>query len=464
MGILVNKGIMIRSFFWRIFASFWAAIILTISLLFLFGYLFNQDTWIIKHHPAVKDIAKEWVSIYESKGIKAAKEFLEERHKRYRIDIQVLEAGMPLINTNKNKPTPLHNKIDLPIIPHFPSPHGRLNTKRWRQITQQYTSPKTDDNYLFIYRIPFAELTAWQRNSSWLPISTLVIAFIVLTLFSIFLTLSITKPLNRLRKAVHDLGRTVYQKNTLTKLANRKDEFGTLAKDFNLMGEHLQSLIGSQRQLLRDVSHELRSPLTRLKITLALLERADKDKQAALSSRLSLECDRLEALISEILTLSRLDSVPGNKIEILLLPILQKIKEDAKVMAPSQHIILSVPDNMTVYGWADRIERAIDNLVRNAIRFNDEQKPIEITAWQDMRTSHITIRDHGSGVTEEHLKQLSTPFFRAPGQSSQGYGLGLAISRRAIESHGGEIRFSNHPEGGFVVNIILPHNTIHGGR
>lgn len=446
---------MARSFFWRIFASFWAAIILTVSLLFLFGYLFNQDTWIVKHHPAVKNIAKEWVNIYESKGINAAKTFIEEHHKKDRIDIQVLEGGVPLIDISR--PTSLHNKNDFHIEPPFPPPR-QTPPKRWRQITQQYTSPTTDNNYLFIYRIPFAELAAWQRNSSWFPISTLIIAFIVLTVFSLFLTLSITKPLNRLRQAVHDLGRTVYQKNTLTKLANRKDEFGKLAKDFNLMGEHLQALISSQRQLLRDVSHELRSPLARLKITSALLERADENKREALSNRLSLECDRLEALISEILTLSRLDSVPGNKIEVLLLPILQKIKEDAKILAPHQKIILSLPSDMMTYGWPDRIERAIDNLVRNAIRFNDQQKPIEINAWQDANNSYISVRDHGIGVTEEHLKQLSTPFFRAPGQTSQGYGLGLAISRRAIESHGGQIIFSNHTEGGFMAEILLPRN------
>ena len=463
MGILVKKDIMVlvRSFFWRIFASFWAAIILTVSLLFLFGYLFNQDTWIINHHPAVKHIASEWVSIYESEGIKAAKAFLEDHHKKDRIDIQVLEAGVPLINTNRNKPTLLHNKVDLRIAPPFPPPPGHLNPRRWRQITQQYTSPTTDNNYLFIYRIPFAELAAWQRNSSWFPIATLIIAFIVLTIFSIFLTLSITRPLNRLRQAVHDLGRTIYQKNTLTTLANRKDEFGTLAKDFNLMGEHLQALIGSQRQLLRDVSHELRSPLTRLKITLALLERADEDKRETLSNRLSLESDRLEALISEILTLSRLDSVPGNKTEILLLPIFQKIKEDAKILAPNQKVILSAPNEMSVYGWLDRIERAVDNLVRNALRFNDELKPIEISAWQDTSNNHIIVRDNGAGVTEEHLKLLSTPFFRAPGQTAQGYGLGLAISRRAIESHGGNIIFSNHPTGGFMIEIILPRSITH---
>ncbi|WP_310887125.1 histidine kinase dimerization/phospho-acceptor domain-containing protein, partial [Pseudomonas syringae] len=101
---------------------------------------------------------------------------------------------------------------------------------------------------------------------------------------------------------------TSYQQHSLGQLANRRDEFGVLAKDFNRMGARLQSLIGSQRQLLRDVSHELRSPLARLRIALALAERAEPAEREKLWPRLGRECDRLEALISEILALARLDA------------------------------------------------------------------------------------------------------------------------------------------------------------
>uniref|UniRef100_UPI002404EAD5 histidine kinase dimerization/phospho-acceptor domain-containing protein n=1 Tax=Pseudomonas viridiflava TaxID=33069 RepID=UPI002404EAD5 len=107
---------------------------------------------------------------------------------------------------------------------------------------------------------------------------------------------------------VHDLGQAAYQQHTLARLANRRDEFGVLAGDFNRMGERLQDLISSQRQLLRDVSHELRSPLARLRIALALAERAGPEERAKLWPRLERECDRLEALISEILALARMDA------------------------------------------------------------------------------------------------------------------------------------------------------------
>lgn len=436
-----------RSFFWRILISFWLAISIAAGLSMFIGYLFNQDTWLVNKFPAIQGVAKKWVNYYETNDMASAKKLIMYYHSHFKIDIQVFtESGTNLtlnISHSRFRPPP-------------PDKQGTPPPPPWRQVTQAYTSPLTGENYLFIYKIPRLELINWQRKSAWRPISGIVITLGVLLLFSLFLTLSITRPLKKLRGAVNDLGRTEYQKNSLSRLANRKDEFGLLAKDFSLMGEHLQSLIDSQRQLLRDVSHELRSPLARLKITAALLERANEQDRTKLADRLSLECDRLEILISEILTLARLDSVPSNKTTLSLYTLLNKLREDAKIVAPQQNITLSIPEDLVVQGWEDRLERAFDNLIRNALRFNPEEQAIEITAWQENSNVHITVRDHGVGVSENYLTELSKPFFRAPEQTAKGYGLGLAISRRAIESHGGKILFNNHQEGGFIVEIILP--------
>lgn len=434
---------LMRSFFWRIFISFWLAFSIAAGLSMFFGYLFNQDTWLVSRFPTIQGVAKKWVDYYEADEKSSAKKLISHYRTEFKIDIQVFtESGVSLTD----------NQLPNRFRPNSPG----IQVPPWRQVTQVYTSSETGDNYLFIYRIPSLELINWQRESSWRPISAIVITLIVLMIFSLFLTLSITRPLKKLRQAVDDLGRTEYQKNSLSRLASRKDEFGVLAKDFSLMGEHLQTLIDSQRQLLRDVSHELRSPLARLKITTALLERSTEQERSKLSDRLSLECDRLEALISEILTLARLDSVPSNKTTISLYDLLHKLKEDAKIIAPEQSIILSIPNTLIINGWGDRIERALDNLIRNALRFNPAGKPIEISATQENEQAHIIIRDHGIGVNENYLAELSKPFFRVPEQTSKGYGLGLAISRRAIESHGGKIFFKNHSDEGFVVEVILP--------
>lgn len=282
------------------------------------------------------------------------------------------------------------------------------------------------------------------------------IALVVLTLFSLLVTLSITRPLGRLRGAVHDLGQTTYQQNSLARLASRRDEFGVLANDFNRMGARLQSLIGSQRQLLRDVSHELRSPLARLRIALALAERAGPEQREALWPRLTRECDRLEALISEILALARVDAEQAKAEPIDLSALLLNVQKDALLNAPEQDIHLDSEPRLALQGWPTLLERALDNLLRNAQRFNPPGQPIELKATGDSERIVISVRDHGPGVAGEHLEQLGKPFFRAPGQSAAGHGLGLAIARRAVERHGGSLTLGNHPQGGFVATLTLP--------
>jgi two-component system, OmpR family, sensor kinase len=285
---------------------------------------------------------------------------------------------------------------------------------------------------------------------------------VVLTLFSLLVTLSITRPLSRLRGAVHDLGQTSYQQNSLAQLAARRDEFGVLATDFNKMGARLQSLIGSQRQLLRDVSHELRSPLARLRIALALAERAEPEQRQALWPRLTRECDRLEDLISEILALARVDAEQALVEPIDVNALLGSVRKDAQLSAPEQEIRLEAAPGLTLQGWPTLVERAVDNLVRNALRFNPSGKPIEISARLEQQRVLITVRDHGPGVAPEYLAQLGEPFFRAPGQDSAGHGLGLAIARRAAERHGGSLILSNHAQGGFVARLELPITAVVG--
>ncbi|KSO74125.1 sensor histidine kinase [Pseudomonas aeruginosa] len=407
-----------RSLFWRILAAFWLALLLVAGLSILLGRALNQDTWIIARHPGLKDLAEQWTALYEEQGSYAAQGLLEQRRRDYGISIQVLdESGQRLVD-GTYLPRPHHRppRTSDRNLPRFP----------WRQLSQEYVSPQMG------------------------------IALVVLTLFSLLLTLSITRPLNRLRRAVHDLGQTAYQKDSLARLARRGDELGTLARDFNRMGERLQSLIGSQRQLLRDVSHELRSPLARLRIALALAERAEPEARAQMWPRLEQECDRLEALIGEILALARLDAEPGASQRIALLPLLQRLREDALLLAPEQDIRLEVAPDLSIDGWPDMFERAVDNLLRNAVRFNPVGQPLEVRASSAGDYLRLSVRDHGPGIAAELQEQLGEPFFRAPNQSSPGHGLGLAIARRAIERHGGHLRLGNHPDGGFIATLSLP--------
>jgi len=435
----------VRSLFWRVFASFWLAIALVAGLSWLLGHALNQDTWIISRHPGLKDLASEWVQLRETKGELASYSRLERLRRAYRIDVQVLgENGQLLQSTFPARAAAYEarqpNKRSLP----------------WRRLTSEYTSPGSNETYLFIYRVPRPELDAWHRGSLFWPVSALSIALVVIGLLSLLLTLSITRPLSRLRGAVHDLGQTSYQQHSLDRLAARKDEFGTLARDFNRMGARLQDLISSQRQLLRDVSHELRSPLARLQVALALAERAEKEERDKLWPRLNRECERLDALIGEILALARLDADLGSAQSIDLVALLDSVRGNAHLAAPEQLLGTALETRRAPAGWPDMLERALDNLLRNALRFNPQGMPIEIAAREQDGNLLLSVRDHGPGVAPELLARLGEPFFRAPGQSAAGYGLGLAIARRAAERHGGRLLLANHPEGGFIATLELP--------
>lgn len=436
-----------RSLFWRILASFWLAIALVAGLSILLGHMLNQDAWILSRHPGLNNLAEEWTQLYEAQGEDAAQDLLQQRKRQYHIDVQVLnESGEPVVRgTFPKRAAAFEARQNDSKDGHLP----------WRRLTAEYTS-ETGDTYLLIYRIPHPELDEWHRNSLTWPLSALAIALVVLTLFSLLVTLSITRPLSRLRGAVHDLGQATYQQNSLARLANRRDEFGVLATDFNRMGARLQSLIGSQRQLLRDVSHELRSPLARLRIALALAERASPEEREKLWPRLTRECDRLEALISEILVLARVDADNASAEEVDLNPLLKTLQKDAQLGAPDQVVQLSADNELHLKGWPTMIERAVDNLLRNAQRFNPPGQPIELKAQRQGERILISVRDHGQGVDAEHLSQLGEPFYRAPGQTTQGHGLGLAIARRAAERHGGSLILANHPDGGFIASIDLP--------
>ncbi|MGA9702303.1 sensor histidine kinase [Pseudomonas sp.] len=437
-----------RSLFWRILASFWLAIALVAGLSILLGHMLNQDAWILSRHPGLNNLAEEWTQLYESQGEEASQELLQQRKRQYHVDVQVLnEAGEPVVRgTFSRRAAALEERQNDQKDSHLP----------WRRLTAEYTSEKTGNSYLLIYRIPHPELDAWHRNSLLWPLSALAIALVVLTLFSLLVTLSITRPLSRLRGAVHDLGQATYQQNSLAQLANRRDEFGVLATDFNRMGARLQSLIGSQRQLLRDVSHELRSPLARLRIALALAERASPEEREKLWPRLTRECDRLEALISEILVLARVDADNASAEDVDLNALLKTLQKDAQLGAPDQTVQLHAGADLHLKGWPTMIERAVDNLLRNAQRFNPPGQAIELQAQRQGERILISVRDHGPGVDAEHLSQLGEPFYRAPGQTALGHGLGLAIARRAAERHGGSLTLANHPQGGFVASIDLP--------
>ncbi len=431
-----------RSIFWRILGAFWLALFLTGLLTFFLTSLFNQDSWILSRHPGVSDINQGWLEYFSQQDLTAAQQHLHKKRIEYRIDTQVFDADGKLVSAS--------GRMRIPEPKNISAQHSN-----WRRLTMEITADN-GESYLFVYRINKNELAKWLYGHGLGPLLLIIAAFLVLAVVSLLLTASITRPLTRLRKAVHELGETAYQQKHLSKLAERKDELGVLAADFNKMGQRLQDMLKSQRQLLRDVSHELRSPLARLQVGLAIAERGDEHKRQQLWPKLQQECERLERLIDEILVLARLQQEAPEAESFDLCALLKELKDDCQLLQPEQSIHLSCSEPKQIFTIKNCLHRALDNILRNALRFNPYDKTIDVQVDCSSDAACISIRDNGPGVSAELLDRLTTPFVRGQNQAGEGYGLGLTITQKSIDQLGGKLLLDNHPDGGFLVKIKLP--------
>jgi len=270
-----------------------------------------------------------------------------------------------------------------------------------------------------------------------------------------------------LREATRRLAEGDLSARTGASEKKRRDEVADLGRDFDAMAERMEILLTSQRRLLGDVSHELRSPLTRLSMALALARHhatsGNQNEVEVAFERITREKERLNQLIGQLLDLVRLESGEYSDVrEILdLEKLVGEIADDADFEA-RQHgrevsIIHSTP--CRVFGSHELLRRAIENVVRNAVAYTPPDTAVQIALDVQREYSLLRVRDRGEGVPEESLSKLFEPFYRvaeARDRHSGGVGLGLAISARAVASHGGSILAANAAEGGLELEIRLP--------
>jgi len=282
-----------------------------------------------------------------------------------------------------------------------------------------------------------------------------------------WLTLYVTAPIIRLSHAVRQFAAGDHSIRVGSELAARKDEISQLASDFDFMASRIESLISSQRNLLRDISHELRSPLARLRVALELCRQKGEAESKKYLNRIERESERLNQLIGETLTLNRYDSGVPLPVESLidLERLIREIVEDADFEAQgfNRGVKLVSCDNCTVKGSEESLRRAVENVVRNAVRYTSEGSVVEVSLRQsgEGKECHalVTVRDHGPGAPEDTLSMLFKPFYRVDKDRDRltgGAGLGLAITEAAVRLHRGGVSASNAPGGGLLVEITLP--------
>lgn len=299
------------------------------------------------------------------------------------------------------------------------------------------------------------------------PTVHLLLMFLLGTLFCYGLARYLTSPVTKLRQATREFAGGNLSARVGPTLGSRRDELVSLAADFDEMAEKIQQLIDSQRRLLGDISHELRSPLARLNVALELArQRSGADATSALE-RIQHEAELLNEMIGQLLALTRLESgaVEIQKSEFDLAYLVREIVTDAdfEAQARNRTTKLEAPEHCSMLGNEQLLRRAIENVVRNAVQYTAAGTEVEVKLVCLDNAREITVRDHGAGVPDEALTEIFRPFYRvdeARDREAGGVGLGLAIAERAIRLHGGNVLAANAADGGLVVTITLAGQTV----
>ncbi len=291
--------------------------------------------------------------------------------------------------------------------------------------------------------------------------------FVLALIFSYFLAQYLTAPIRKLQSATLRLARGELSARVDLPVGKRRDELGYLARDFNLMAEKIELLEDLRRQLLSDVSHELRSPLTRLKVALDLHRKKNNSETDEYLNRIELESDRLNELIEKLLATARrngTEKTPGF-FPLNLNDLLLEIVHDANFeIQPDQAVVEIVESqDIRISGIKDLLKSAIENIIQNAVHFTSEGSAVHVSLTKNTERENpeviLRVRDHGKGVPKEMLEKIFQPFYRVDASRNRqqgGTGLGLAISERAVRFHQGTIKATNAPEGGLLVEVRLP--------
>jgi two-component system sensor histidine kinase CpxA len=308
----------------------------------------------------------------------------------------------------------------------------------------------TDGRYVLFVVIPPQSLLF----SALQPVHLWVLGLSVLLCYA--LAYNLTSPLRRLQVAVDRFGRGDLDARAEE---GRRDELGELAGTFNRMADRLQTLLAAERRLLLDVSHELRSPLARLSVAVEL---ARGEGSALPLDRIQKESDRLNELITQMLEVTRIEGDPGARkhARIRLDELIGGLVEDCSIEADARGCSLEMAGgpSVSVDGDGELLRRAIENVMRNAIRHAPRATKVEVSLQNGGGRAKVRVRDYGPGVPEAALPHLFDPFYRVDSdrnRGSGGVGLGLSIAKRAVELHQGSLQASNASPG-LLVEIELP--------
>jgi two-component system sensor histidine kinase CpxA len=445
-----------RSLFWKIFFCFWLAAAAMIGALNVMLWLsFANDPNPERRRGALGEAlnlyAESAVQVYDSEGQQPFEQYLHRSLQEAGTEIALFDgSGKPL--TAEVSPEVASVAAEIQQLQQHVSHITALGRLTWgRPVVAP--SGKT---YIFVSRLrqPYV-----PRG---LPRLGIALSVVAAGLISYLLALYLTSPVKKLITVVQSFAEGNLDARVTPQMGNRRDELADLGREFDHMAERIAALISSQKRLLADISHELRSPLARLTVALELARNNTNSKGMAALDRIELESERVNKLVGQLLALTRLESgaerVPPEMVA--LDELVQQVVDDASYEAGPQNKDVKILqlDPCRMRGSVELLRSGIENVIRNAIRYTTAGSMVEVALAARLDTALITVRDHGPGVPEAELEHIFEPFYRvseARERTSGGVGLGLSIAERTVKLHGGTIRAANAQDG-LLITIELP--------
>src|SRR5215472_3736612 len=462
-----------RSLFLKIFLWFWVTVVLVglslvgSTLITSANSQTDAEGWKASVAFAVSGEANHAVDIYETDGSAALKEHFEQMHKARFVNSYLLdEHGNEVLGQRPPQQAVrlalTAGKDTLPFLPPYPG-NDRFAAQR--------VIARSGHEYIFFLIAPGVPIRSLITVLGIKALLGLAAVLAIAGSFCFWLARHITAPVVRLGDVATQIADGHLTARTPEFLRKRRDEIGLLGKHFDRMAERIESLVAGQQRLLSTVSHELRSPLTRLSLAAGLLRQCPPEETAEYLDRIELETEQLDKLIAQLLTLSRIESGTDGgqaKEKIDLANLVQEIAVDGNFEAQARSCMVCVGllDSCVTIGSLDQIRRAIENVVRNAIRYTKAHSQVEIIMRRQgtlpAANAVIQVRDYGPGVPDSDLAKIFLPFYRVTstdGPATKGTGLGLAITERIVRMHGGTARAENAAGGGLLVELTLPLKT-----
>ena len=447
-----------RSLFLKIFLSFWAALALFIVLAILVTIARNPS-----RQERMQDLGEQTltdaVSASEKGGQGAAGEYLDGVQRAHHVWAFVFDPSghelsgrlaPPWIEEAYRTGRPHHRGWMDNFMPERTMIQAStIDGKRYTLVLERPPGPRV---FFGPHEIPGLGIAIWIISSG---------------LVCSLLAWSLTKPVARLRTAAQRLAAGDLTARAGAPLGRRRDELAELMRDFDRMAEKIETLMETQSRLLKDVSHELRSPLARLSVALGLARRRATPESEPALDRIELEAERLNLLIQRLLTISRLEAGTDGirKTGVDLHDLIEHIARDAEFEAQARtcRVVADPDDEYKVLANPELLRSAIENVVRNATHYSPEGTAVEVRLGRESAPSgdEIVVRvlDSGPGVPPQDLERIFEPFYRiddARTRQTGGAGLGLSIADRAVRLHGGRVRASNRAGGGLEVDIRIP--------